>query len=190
MPLPSRAALAVAVALLLVVSAARAAGQTMATMVDRDSRAPDQGAACAGTVEECDMASGGGGAARRELWNNNGYISYDAMSRGRPRSRAALAVVAAVVLLLVAANPQRCAAAAHGHGDGAMACSTGTVGECVDDGAVARRELGGNGYIGYGAMGAGNVPCSYRGASYYNCRPSGAANPYSRGCSAITQCRG
>ncbi|RLM61703.1 rapid alkalinization factor-like [Panicum miliaceum] len=105
-----------------------------------------------------------------------------------PRSRAALAVVVAAVLLIVAANPQR-SAAAHGPGDGVASC-TGTVGECVDDGAVARRELGGNGYIGYGAMGAGNVPCSYRGASYYNCRPSGAANPYSRGCSAITQCRG
>jgi hypothetical protein len=96
-----------------------------------------------------------------------------------PRRREALAAVAAaVVLLLVAANPPR-GAAAHG----VMACSTGaTVGR--------RRELGGSGYIGYGAMGAGNVPCSYRGASYYNCRPSGAANPYSRGCSAITQCRG
>jgi len=104
-----------------------------------------------------------------------------------PRRRAALAVVVAVVLLIVAATPQRSAAAAHG---GGMASGTGTVGECVDDGAVARRELGGNGYIGYAAMSAGNVPCSYRGASYYNCRPSGAANPYSRGCSAITQCRG
>ncbi|CAL4959580.1 unnamed protein product [Urochloa decumbens] len=100
----------------------------------------------------------------------------------RPRSLAVLlfAVVAAV-LLLAAAKP-----AAHGHGVGGMACSVGAVGEC----AVARRELGGGGYIGYGAMSAGNVPCSYRGASYYNCRPSGAANPYSRGCSAITQCRG
>ncbi|CAO2181822.1 unnamed protein product [Urochloa humidicola] len=106
-----------------------------------------------------------------------------------PRSRAVFPFVAvAAVLLLavvVAANPPP-GAAAHGHGVGGMACSAGTVG----DGAVARRELDGGGYIGYGAMGAGNVPCSYRGASYYNCRPSGAANPYSRGCSAITQCRG
>ncbi|CAO2196342.1 unnamed protein product [Urochloa humidicola] len=100
-------------------------------------------------------------------------------------------VVAAVLLLFVAVNLER-GAADHGHGVGGMACSAGTVGECSDDdGAVARRELqGGGGYIGYGAMSAGNVPCSYRGASYYNCRPSGAANPYSRGCSAITQCRG
>ncbi|KAK8454404.1 hypothetical protein SEVIR_5G448100v4 [Setaria viridis] len=98
-----------------------------------------------------------------------------------PRSRVALAAVVAAVLLLVAASPPR-GAAAQG-----MACSTGTVGECA---MGRRRELGGSGYIGYGAMSAGNVPCSYRGASYYNCRPSGAANPYSRGCSAITQCRG
>ncbi|KAF8762480.1 hypothetical protein HU200_009449 [Digitaria exilis] len=101
-----------------------------------------------------------------------------------PRSRAVV-VVAAMLLVF---------AAGHGLGyDGAMDSCTGTVGECVaDDGAVvaARRELGGNGYIGYGAMAAGNVPCSYRGASYYNCRPGGAANPYSRGCSQITQCRG
>ncbi|CAL4945705.1 unnamed protein product [Urochloa decumbens] len=105
-----------------------------------------------------------------------------------PRSLAVFPfVVVAAVLLLAVANPPPGAAA---HGDG-MACSAGTVGECVDDdGVVARRELGGGGYIGYGAMSAGNVPCSYRGASYYNCRPSGAANPYSRGCSAITQCRG
>ena len=46
------------------------------------------------------------------------------------------------------------------------------------------------GYISYLALSRDSVPCSQRGASYYNCRPSGAANPYSRGCSAITQCRG
>uniref|UniRef100_A0A0E0JIC0 Rapid alkalinization factor 1 n=1 Tax=Oryza punctata TaxID=4537 RepID=A0A0E0JIC0_ORYPU len=34
------------------------------------------------------------------------------------------------------------------------------------------------------------TPCSVRGASYYNCQPGAQANPYSRGCSAITQCRG
>ncbi|KAF8648684.1 hypothetical protein HU200_064733 [Digitaria exilis] len=66
-------------------------------------------------------------------------------------------VVVAAMLLVFAAG--------HGLGcDGAMDSCTGTVGECVaDDGAVvaARRELGGNGYIGYGAMAAGNVPCSY-----------------------------
>ncbi|EES16106.1 hypothetical protein BDA96_08G132800 [Sorghum bicolor] len=53
-----------------------------------------------------------------------------------------------------------------------------------------RRALYGNGYISYGALRRDNVPCSRRGASYYNCRPGGQANPYHRGCSRITRCRG
>ena len=46
------------------------------------------------------------------------------------------------------------------------------------------------GYISYLALFRDSVPCSQRGASYYNCQPGAEANPYSRGCSAITQCRG
>jgi hypothetical protein len=79
----------------------------------------------------------------------------------------------------------------------------GTVGECMEEeyldeaadgmvtgGGSKRRVLqGGSGYIGYDALRRDSVPCSNRGASYYNCRPGGEANPYSRGCSAITQCR-
>ena len=53
-----------------------------------------------------------------------------------------------------------------------------------------RRALYGNGYISYGALRRDNVPCSRRGASYYNCRPGAQANPYHRGCSRITRCRG
>ncbi|CAL9132244.1 unnamed protein product [Musa acuminata var. zebrina] len=34
-----------------------------------------------------------------------------------------------------------------------------------------------------------SVPCSSRGASYYNCRPGAEVNPYVRSCSAITRCR-
>ncbi|CAN4113568.1 unnamed protein product [Withania somnifera] len=45
-------------------------------------------------------------------------------------------------------------------------------------------------YISYGALSRNRVPCSRRGASYYNCRPGAQANPYQRGCSAITRCRG
>jgi hypothetical protein len=45
-------------------------------------------------------------------------------------------------------------------------------------------------YISYAALMRNSVPCSVPGASYYNCEPGGDANPYSRGCSAITQCRG
>ncbi|XP_057958166.1 protein RALF-like 34 [Malania oleifera] len=48
-------------------------------------------------------------------------------------------------------------------------------------------------YISYGALAANRVPCPPRsGRSYYNphCgRHTGAVNPYSRGCSAITRCR-
>jgi hypothetical protein len=49
---------------------------------------------------------------------------------------------------------------------------------------------GGNGYISYGALRRDNVPCSVRGASYYNCRAGAQANPYTRGCSKIAGCRG
>uniref|UniRef100_K3XSQ8 Rapid alkalinization factor 1 n=3 Tax=Setaria TaxID=4554 RepID=K3XSQ8_SETIT len=61
-----------------------------------------------------------------------------------------------------------------------------------DGDSVARRVLQNqnNGYISYGALRRDNVPCSVRGASYYNCRPGAQANPYSRGCNAITRCRG
>ncbi|KAG5023865.1 hypothetical protein JHK82_019760 [Glycine max] len=52
-----------------------------------------------------------------------------------------------------------------------------------------RRILAGRSYISYGALRRNTVPCSRRGASYYNCRPGAQANPYSRGCSAITRCR-
>ncbi|CAI9104913.1 OLC1v1003703C1 [Oldenlandia corymbosa var. corymbosa] len=54
-----------------------------------------------------------------------------------------------------------------------------------------RRVLGTRGttYISYGALRSNSVPCSRRGASYYNCLPGAEANPYTRGCTAITRCR-
>uniref|UniRef100_A0A0D9Y020 Rapid alkalinization factor 1 n=1 Tax=Leersia perrieri TaxID=77586 RepID=A0A0D9Y020_9ORYZ len=86
----------------------------------------------------------------------------------------------------------------------------GTVAECLAgeeedeeeavgsaSGDAQRRVLAGRGrgrgrysYISYGALRRDTVPCSQRGASYYNCRPGGSANPYQRGCSRITRCRG
>ncbi|PNT73526.1 protein RALF-like 33 [Brachypodium distachyon] len=109
-----------------------------------------------------------------------------------PPSRALLAaIVLALLLLLVVA--------AHGHGDadpGMAACTVEDDEACAGQGEEelmarsTRRELGGGGYIGYDALRRNAVPCSYRGASYYNCRPGGQANPYSRGCSSITRCRG
>ncbi|XP_075501946.1 rapid alkalinization factor-like [Primulina tabacum] len=73
----------------------------------------------------------------------------------------------------------------------------GTVAECLVDGDEEfeldsesnRRILVTRKYISYGALQRDSVPCSRRGASYYNCRPGAQANPYSRGCSAITRCR-
>ncbi|KAL4387780.1 hypothetical protein GQ457_09G023730 [Hibiscus cannabinus] len=54
---------------------------------------------------------------------------------------------------------------------------------------ISRRILATTRYISYGALKRNTVPCSRRGASYYNCRPGAQANPYSRGCSRITRCR-
>ncbi|XP_042038147.1 rapid alkalinization factor-like [Salvia splendens] len=73
----------------------------------------------------------------------------------------------------------------------------GTIAECLADGddefdldsESNRRILATTRYISYGALQRNNVPCSRRGASYYNCRPGAQANPYRRGCSAITRCR-
>ncbi|XP_010440247.1 PREDICTED: protein RALF-like 33 [Camelina sativa] len=57
------------------------------------------------------------------------------------------------------------------------------------DSEINRRILATTKYISYGALKRNTVPCSRRGASYYNCRRGAQANPYSRGCSAITRCR-
>ncbi|XP_061994402.1 rapid alkalinization factor-like [Rosa rugosa] len=57
------------------------------------------------------------------------------------------------------------------------------------DSEINRRILATTRYISYGALRRNTVPCSRRGASYYNCRPGAQANPYSRGCSRITRCR-
>ncbi|KVI03990.1 rapid alkalinization factor-like [Cynara cardunculus var. scolymus] len=73
-------------------------------------------------------------------------------------------------------------------------CS-GSIAECMGGGELemesesTRRILATTNYISYGALQGNNVPCSQRGASYYNCRSGGQANPYQRGCSTITRCR-
>ncbi|KAL5220376.1 hypothetical protein ABZP36_025089 [Zizania latifolia] len=81
----------------------------------------------------------------------------------------------------------------------------GAIGDCgVDDddemallgeaatGEALRRSLARkptNRYISYAALSADKVPCNKRGSSYYtNCASQKAANPYHRGCSAITRC--
>ncbi|CAN8270213.1 unnamed protein product [Cochlearia groenlandica] len=57
------------------------------------------------------------------------------------------------------------------------------------DSEINRRILAAKSYISYGALKKNSVPCSRRGASYYNCRRGAQANPYSRGCSVITRCQ-
>ncbi|KAI4349954.1 hypothetical protein L6164_010493 [Bauhinia variegata] len=70
-----------------------------------------------------------------------------------------------------------------------------SISECLGadefdlDSEINRRILATTKYISYGALQKNTVPCSRRGASYYNCRPGAQANPYTRGCSAITRCR-
>ncbi|XP_074564136.1 rapid alkalinization factor-like [Curcuma longa] len=78
-----------------------------------------------------------------------------------------------------------------------LAGCRGTIAECLAAGEeldlgteVSRRMLATSSYISYGALNPDTTPCSVSGASYYNCRPGAQANPYSRSCSAINQCRG
>ncbi|KAI3951451.1 hypothetical protein MKW92_006497 [Papaver armeniacum] len=74
-------------------------------------------------------------------------------------------------------------------------CEGSTVGECENghefgmDSEISRRILETTKYISYESLKKNSVPCSQKGASYYNCKPGAQANPYNRGCSAITKCR-
>ncbi|KAF8394568.1 hypothetical protein HHK36_020780 [Tetracentron sinense] len=71
----------------------------------------------------------------------------------------------------------------------------GSIHECLAgnefemDSEINRRILATSHYISYDALKRNSVPCSRRGASYYNCQPGAEANPYNRGCTAITRCR-
>ncbi|MCL7037047.1 hypothetical protein MKW94_002411 [Papaver nudicaule] len=70
-----------------------------------------------------------------------------------------------------------------------------TVGGCENanefemDSEISRRILATTKYISYESLKKNTVPCSQKGASYYNCKPGAQANPYTRGCSAITKCK-
>ncbi|KAL4370471.1 hypothetical protein AHAS_Ahas06G0069100 [Arachis hypogaea] len=73
----------------------------------------------------------------------------------------------------------------------------GSIEECMEEGELVemefssshRRILATSQYISYQALQRNTVPCSQRGASYYNCKPGAEANPYTRGCATITRCR-
>ncbi|MBW8889902.1 MAG: hypothetical protein JF616_19250 [Fibrobacteres bacterium] len=47
-----------------------------------------------------------------------------------------------------------------------------------------------SGFISIGALKHDAIPCSKRGGTDKNCRVGPPVNPPSRGCSAITRCRG
>ena len=102
-----------------------------------------------------------------------------------------------VLILTVALLAARCHAGAESFGSeiswmGAVTGSGdfGLIGEEFEmDTEVNRRILATQRYISYAALNKNAVPCSRRGASYYNCRPGASSNPYRRGCSAITRCR-
>lgn len=70
-----------------------------------------------------------------------------------------------------------------------------SIEECIEEGEFGmnseshRRILATTHYISYRALQRNTVPCSRKGASYYNCQTGAEANPYSRGCATITRCR-
>ncbi|KAL4561084.1 hypothetical protein LXL04_033246 [Taraxacum kok-saghyz] len=71
-------------------------------------------------------------------------------------------------------------------------CS-GKIGECSEDemmeSEISRRILlMDRKYISYETLKRDLVPCGTPGASYYNCKGKGVANPYNRGCEIITRC--
>ncbi|CAA7024719.1 unnamed protein product [Microthlaspi erraticum] len=79
---------------------------------------------------------------------------------------------------------------------GSYASCKGSIADCIAeeeefefDSEISKRILASKKYISYGAIRKNNVPCSRRGASYYNCKRGAQANPYRRGCSTITRCK-
>ncbi|KAE8010239.1 hypothetical protein FH972_006625 [Carpinus fangiana] len=106
--------------------------------------------------------------------------------------------ICALVLVLLGSSSTVHAGGSHGHQLGWIPTRSpckGTIAECLAgdefdlDSEISRRILATSSYISYGALQRNSVPCSRRGASYYNCQAGAQANPYSRGCSAITKCR-
>lgn len=72
----------------------------------------------------------------------------------------------------------------------------GKIGECPELAAEEEMDSESNRrvlvmrkrYISYETLKRDLVPCGTPGASYYNCRGNGVANPYNRGCEIITRC--
>lgn len=70
----------------------------------------------------------------------------------------------------------------------------GKIGECeeqegeMDSESNRRVLMMQKKYISYETLRRDLVPCGTPGASYYNCKNSGQAGPYNRGCEVITRC--
>ncbi|XP_057481628.1 protein RALF-like 24 [Actinidia eriantha] len=65
------------------------------------------------------------------------------------------------------------------------------IGECgaeMDSESNRRVLMMNRGFISYETLKRDLVPCTRPGASYYNCKAAGEANPYHRGCEVITAC--
>ncbi|TKW24810.1 hypothetical protein SEVIR_3G074400v4 [Setaria viridis] len=113
-----------------------------------------------------------------------------------------VALAAAFLLIYCAASTSKTLASAAGTMTEVRASPScdRALGQCAagsdeeDEVVVARRSMTArqprDRYISYAALRADQVPCNQRGRSYYsNCGASQQpANPYRRGCSAITRC--
>ncbi|KAL8167306.1 hypothetical protein V2J09_008805 [Rumex salicifolius] len=112
-------------------------------------------------------------------------------------------LVAVLIAALVAAAAAAPSAYAGGESEWVQPLATwrsrvcdGSVGDCIDleeetmmESEGAHRQLwDSKRYISYSAMKKNSIPCNQAGNSYYNCRGNNAANPYRRGCTAITNC--
>lgn len=98
-----------------------------------------------------------------------------------------------LLLLIINTNTLTCEASS---------CSGKKIGEC--QGLFEEEEMDsetntrilwataepGKRYISYEVLKGDNVPCNKPGMPYYNCHALPKANPYTRGCSAITGCHG
>ncbi|XP_074356189.1 protein RALF-like 33 [Apium graveolens] len=112
-----------------------------------------------------------------------------------PSSAFHLSCVSALSLALILISSSVMVAAGGNTWMPVKSSCTGSVADCMRgeefdmDSESNRRILATTNYISYDALERNNVPCSQRGASYYNCEQGAEANPYDRGCSAITRCR-
>nr|XP_020201658.1 protein RALF-like 22 [Aegilops tauschii subsp. strangulata] len=96
-------------------------------------------------------------------------------------------VAALLVVVVVACQLPR----ATGGGVTTTQAFDGTAALGLEQCAADEQELarGNPRYISYAALRADAIPCDKRGQSYYtNCGSMQQANPYRRGCSAITRC--